>query len=713
MLSETQNLPTSLDRRVKRAWECFKRGQSYFGDTWSRAKDDQRFDAADSDNNFQWPLQVLQYRQLRKKPLITINMTQVHNNNIINDIQQNRPGMAFKATSGGAASLEAAKVVAAIGRRVEYQSCAAAAYDKAVDDQVRMGTGYWRIITKYVDEDSFDQDIYVAPIMDPFMVVRDPDTLEPNKSDMKWCIIFKDTPKDEFQSRYGEEMANKYNNTSTLDSMGWVTEDHIREAEFYYTIERKDELFEILDERSGQPMLVHGSDLSGDMKRTLRADKRVRRRKVMAREIKWVKIVGTEVLEETDWPGKYIPVVPLCGMESFIDGHYDAKGHTRNMKDPQRIYNYMSSTSVEFSGVQSRVPYIGAAEAIEGYESYWNTANEENYSILPYRGVGDDGKPLPAPQRQQPPVASEAYIKGMEIARSELMNVSGQQESQLGAQGNERTGAAKRASINAGDRSTAHFKTQLGHAITYSAMIVLDLVPKIYDTQRTIDVIAEDGTTFQVQIDPDAKQALAQRQARNQEAAQLVFNPKLGKYWVAADTGPGYSTRVDQMIDALTLIITQNPNMGMVVGDMLVRAMNFDGAAEAADRLKRMIPPQALGKGPSPKEQELAQQLQQTGSLLEATMEDLAKAQLALKGKESKRDIDAYKAETERLKAFFDAMAKGVQMANQRVKDGQDANLAWSQLLADMAANPLAEDTLRPTKPTEQPVPMPGEEPVQ
>ena len=684
------DLPYVRDKRVKLAMECFKEGKQYFSQAWTLQEIDLRFVNGDSDNNYQWPQPILQNRQLRKKPILTVNMTAVHNFNIKNDIQQNRPGMKFLATGGGA-SMAAAKAISAIGRRIEYQSNAPAIYDAAVNSQIDIGQGYWRVITKFVDDESNDQDIYLAPVWDPLQVIRDPNTKEPDHSDMRWCIIFDDMPKERFAAEYGEALAKKLANRSTLNDSGWITEDHIRIAEFYYTEETEDELIE-WDSPKGK-VLIRRSALSPEARSDLNRLKESRKRKIITKQIKWIKIAGDEVLDETDWPGKYIPLIPLCGVESFVDGVYDTRGHTRAMKDPQRIYNIWTSAAVEYGGIQSKVPYIAAAEAIEGYEGYWNTANEENFSVLPFKAIGDDGKQLPPPSRQQAPMASEAYIRGMEIARQELMNVSGQQESMLGIQGNERTGAAKQASINQGDRSTAHFKTKLSHAMTFSGKIILDLIPKIYDTQRTIAVIAEDGTTFDLKIDPDAKKVYEELAGRNQEAASMVLNPAMGQYWVQASTGPGYATQRQQMQDALTLVITQNPQMSAILTDLWLRTMDFDGAAEAAERAKRMIPPQALGKGPTQQEQALMQELTQVKQLLQTTLDDNATKHLQLKSKEVKGDVTAYQAETARLKVFMDSFVAKAKLASDNVAKGQDVQIAWAQLMADIAANPLGEDT--------------------
>jgi len=126
--------------------------------------------------------------------------------------------------------------------------------------------------------------------------------------------------------------------------------------------------------------------------------------------VEWKLIVGEHGVDETTWPGEFIPLVRVVGTETVIEGRLDRCGHTRGMKDSQRMYNYNASSQVEFVALQGKSPWVAASEAIEEYEAMWNTANIVNHSVLVYNGLDDEGNPIPAPQRTQPPTASPALI---------------------------------------------------------------------------------------------------------------------------------------------------------------------------------------------------------------------------------------------------------------------------------------------------------------
>ena len=404
-----------------------------------------------------------------------------------------------------------------------------------------------------------------------------------------------------------------------------------------------------------------------------------RTREIENETIEWFLIAGNQIVDETIWPGKYIPLVRCIGEEYVIEGILDRKGHTRSMKDSQRMYNYNASAQVEFVALQGKTPWIAPAKAIEEYESMWNTANTVNHSVLVWNHLDDDGNLIPPPDRTQPPTASPAYQVAMDTAFNQMMMVSGQWQNQMGMMGNERTGKAIALRQAQSDTATFHFQDNYESALVFTATQIIDLVPKIYDTARVLNVMAENGETFELQIDPRAKKAYELTQASNSQAAKRIFNPQFGQYDVAPSFGPSFASKQDQTADALTLILTQAPTLVPVLGDLLVGALPFDRAKEAEQRLKRLVPPMALGEGPTPTEQQLGAQAQALSKALAESLEKQAKTSIRLESRNQLRDIDVYKAETDRmgqLKEFLPAEPEALRaMIRDLVKDALATDL--------------------------------------
>jgi hypothetical protein len=244
----------------------------------------------------------------------------------------------------------------------------------------------------------------------------------------------------------------------------------------------------------------------------------------------------------------------------------------------------------------------------------------------------------------------------MQTAFNQMMMVSGQYQNEMGQGGNERTGAAIDKRLDQGDTATFHFSDNFQSSIVFTGKQLIDLIPKIYDTKRVMRIQGSDGSELEIEIDPSLKQAALIEMNKDQQVARRIFNPSVGKYEVRAAPGQATGSKREQTVEALTLILTQAPALTSVLGDLLLGAMDFPGAQDAALRMRRMVPPQALGVGPTQNEQQLQQQVHALQMALAEALKKLGKEQLKLTGKDEMRDIDVYKAETDRFKALGDLL---------------------------------------------------------
>jgi hypothetical protein len=595
---------------------------------------------------------LLQSREINQKPCLTINKVRQHNLQIINDAKQNTPGIKVDAVGDGA-TYDSAQIFEGIIRHIEYISNAPTIYDNATVFQVQGGIGYWRVVTDYVSDDSFDQEIYIRNIRDPLNVYMDPDINEKDGSDARFCFIFDDIPLEEAKKLY-PKYKDKFSQTALGNSVNndWLTKTHVRVAEYFRRTTKKDRIFAFKDPANGQQHVIRESKISAELRARaahIIDDPSTAFRTVNDDIVEHYLIIGDEVADKTDWLGKYIPVVRVVGEETIIDGIMDRKGHTRAMIDPQRMYNYASSASVEFVALQTKSPFVAPAQAVEGLETYWANANTENYAYIPYNHIDDEGNPIPAPERAQTPMPSNAYLQAMQTSQQEMMMVSGQYEANFGQKSNERSGVAINERQRQGDNATYHFIDNLAIAIRFTGKILIDLIPKIYDTPRIIRILAEDGTDNHVQLDPQAQQAYAQKIQQQAQQVSIIFNPNVGRYDVQADVGPGYATKRQEAFNAFTQIVQHNPELTNVVGDLLFKNADFPGAEEIAERLQRMVPPQALGTAPPPEVQQMQEQLQNMQAVIGKMTEQLVEAKLKNKDTSAKNETDQYRALTDRL----------------------------------------------------------------
>jgi hypothetical protein len=331
------------------------------------------------------------------------------------------------------------------------------------------------------------------------------------------------------------------------------------------------------------------------------------------------------------------------GEVTIVEQQLDRKGHTRALISAQQMLNYNWSASVENGALQSKAPWTAPAAAIEGYETYWNTANEENYSVLPWNHVDDDGKEIPSPQRSTPPSSAPAFLEGVQVANQFMQAASGQYQAELGAPGNEKSGKAINERQRQADQATYHFVDNQALSIRREGQIILEWVPHIYDTARVVKIIAEDGSEGEIAVDPNAEQAIQDR----------VFNPNVGKYEVISDVGPDYATQRQEAFDAIVQILTQAPQLIGQIGDLLFKVADFPLADQIAERLKPGLSPEAQAAVGT-----LQEQLQNKNRLLAEAMQALTEERLKVKAKDQEVEIRAFEADTNRTKMLLDTAAK-------------------------------------------------------
>jgi hypothetical protein len=630
---------------IKEAKDRFKRCEEWESEARARFVEDRKFANADSENGWQWNDKVRTARELDSRPCLTINKTRQHNLQIINDARQNKPAIDVRPVSNGA-TYQSAQVFESITRHIEYISNAQTIYDRATVFQVEGGIGYWRVCTDYADDESLDQEIFLRSVKDPLSIYMDPDILELDGSDARFAFVFDDMPTDEAKAKF-PQFADAFPTADTLGKGNeWLNKDHVRVAEYFRKSETKDRLISYVD-TGGQRKETRASKLTQPIIDGLMQDPDTRTRDLTGSKIEWFQIIGDRIVDRNVWPGVYIPIVRVVGEETVIDGRLDRKGHTRSLKDPQRQYNFWSSGAAEFVALQSKSPYIAPVRAIEGLENYWENANTENFSVLPYNDTDDSGVEIAQPRRSEPPVMAPAFVAGMQVARQELMEVSGQYQAEMGAPSNEKSGIAIQERQRQGDNATYHFIDHLAVAIRFTGKILIDLIPKIYDTPRIVRMLGEDGTGEPVSLDPQAKQAYQEQTDQQGQVIAKIFNPNVGRYDVQADIGPDYGTKRQEAFNALTQVVMKSPELMNVIGDLVFKAADFPMSDEVAERLARMVPAQALG-GPNPEVVTLQTQLGQCQAALEACIRELAQ-------EKKKVGVETYKAETDRM-----ALAKDV-----------------------------------------------------
>ena len=627
---------------------------SAYSDSREDELDDLRFMAGSPDNQWQWPADVLatrgsvQGQTINARPCLTINKLPQHVRQVTNEQRQNRPtGKVIPADDR--ADVRVAEIFDGMVRHIEYISDADVAYDTACDNQVTYGEGYIRILTEYAREDSFDQDIKIGRVRNSFSVYMDPAIQDPCGADAEWCFITEDVSKADYERMFPDAAP-----ISSLMSQGvgdqslsqWLSEDMVRIAEYFYYEHEKATLNLYPDNITAFANTPQDKQLKAMFGKPLRS------RVVDRKKVKWVKTNGFEVLEERDWAGKYIPVVRVIGNEFEVDGQLYVSGLVRNAKDAQRMYNYWVSQEAEMLALAPKAPFIGYGGQFEGYEMNWKTANTNNW---PYLEVNPDvtdgaGSPLPLPQRAPPPLAQTGLIQAKLGAADDIKGTTGQYDSSLGAQSNERSGRAILAREKQGDTGTYHYVDNLSRAIRHVTRQLVDMIPKIYDTARVARIVGLDGEVGMVRINPTQPEPVKEIRDENGLVIDKIYNPSVGVYDVCVTTGPGYMTKRQEALDAMSMLLQSNPQLWTVAGDLFIKNMDWPGAQEMAARFAKIIDPKVMeGEDQSPEMQMAKMQIEALTKELNQVVGMLQRVEQSIEAQEVQ--IKAYDAETKRISA--------------------------------------------------------------
>ncbi len=630
--------------------------------------DDLKFFAGSPDNHWQWPPDVLSTRgavqgqTINARPCLTVNKLPQHVRQVTNDQRQNRPsGKVIPADDR--ADVQVAEILDGVVRHIEYMSDADVAYDTACESQTVFGEGYIRLLTVYNDDNSFDQDIRIGRIRNSFSVYLDPTHQDPCGADATWGFITEDLLHDEYEQQFPDA-----NPISSLQNLGigdqslqhWIAEKTIRIAEYFYF----DHAPATLHLYPNNVTSFAGT--SEDAMNTRQFGKALRSRMVMRRKVMWCKTNGYEKLEESVWPGQWIPIIKVIGNEFEVDGRVYLSGIVRNAKDAQRMYNYWTSQEAEMLALAPKAPFIGYGGQFEGYENQWKTANTQNW---PYLEVNPDvtdgnGAVLPLPARAAPPLAQTGLLQAKMGASDDIKATTGQYDASLGATSNERSGKAILARERQTDTGTYHYVDNLARAVRHVTRQIVDLIPKIYDTQRIARIIGLDGETGMVKFDPTQQSPVREiRDPQNGIVIERIYNPGVGKYDVCVTTGPNYATKRQEALEAMAQLLQGNPQLWQVAGDLFIKNMDWPGAQEMAKRFAKTIDPKLMdGQDDSPELQAAKMQIQQMGQEMEAMHQMLQNVSKSIEAQEQQRKdfearIKAFDADTRRIAAVQQGMS--------------------------------------------------------
>ena len=604
---------TELEELHHTATELFKLAEEGWQDVRENALADNDFY-----NGNQWDSDLIAVAKLKKEPTLTVNRLPTFVKQIENELRQREMTINVNSTDA-VGSEKTAEVFAGIIRAIEKDSHAKSHYIHAAGENGALvgGFGFLKVNVDYVSREGFDQKITISSVKDPMKIIPDPSALEPDMSDAQYWFEVEDYPEAVFKRNWPQAECRSVDMFPVgASESNWIVGDSIRVARFWYKEEQVVTRYmmddgSVVTENSVQGYThdgdnddIHEDDMT-EVQLALKEGKVIlRSRNVVECVIRWVDFNGAEILDQGDFAGDFLPFVAVCGPTSIVDGVRDIRGLIRNAKDSQRMLNYMASSAARRIASANKSPWIVDASSIAQYKKYWENTNTENFPFLPYDSTdaNNQGKPLPAPQRADQTGQIQDLLMAAEKFENDLRSTMGIFDAGIGnAQGDRQSGVAISRLGDQGRSGNYHFTDSLTRSIEQVGRILINLIPKIYDTPRAIRTMNAQGEQEVVMIN----------QIFEQNGKAELYNLSEGDFDVAIDIGPGFASAKQEAIEKLIALGQMYPNMLPAVADIIASNLDYAGKEVVQKRLLKLgisqmptvfadddeqLPPQAIAQ---------------------------------------------------------------------------------------------------------------------
>lgn len=610
---------------LQTALDDFKLATSGWQPIYEKARDDLHF--LSDEPNAQWIDDKL-LKTRKNRPVYTIDQLGQFIHQVENDVRMNTPTINV-IPDGSGADIETAEIFSGIIKGIEYKSNADAAYDTACSFAIRSSIGFIRVDSRYCNEEGFEQELFIDRVINPQAVYIDPDSIQPDGSDAMYGFVLEEISVKKFKELYPDAAVQSFGEENPNKTA--KNEDKVVVADYYKIIETR--------ETVGR----------GEDGKVVPYTNQERKREIIKRTVKRCKLSGADVLQESAFAGKYIPIIPVYGEENWIEGQRNLYSLIRKSKQSQMMYNLTKSLEIEVLMKQPQAPFMAAAGQVSGFEAEYQDPSK--VQVLHYNQTDVKGNPAPMPQRMQPPMLPNGFAAMARESADDIKATMGLYNASIGLQGNETSGIAIQRRKQEGDIATFHFGDNLVRSITQVGRILVHAIPEIYDTARIVKIIGEEEEPQTVGVNGE-----------REEDQERDFNLSEGKYDVKVITGASFTTQRQEAGEFYNQLIQSMPDLMPVIGDLVFKYQDTAGSQAIAARLKKLVDPKLL----EDKEREELQQgeidpeKEQMAQMLEQLQAQMAQMQAELQSKQGDMQL---KVQDQQLKAQSEATKAQIESA--------------------------------------------------
>jgi len=607
---------------LKKAREDMVLWDGYFGENMVRGKDDMNFVLRD-----QWSaVERSEFTRLFK-PAMTFNKLYDTTKKVIGEQRKNKPDLIVRSLTGKS-NQKQIDLRADLVRTISYQSQNDLVYQTGFRQALMMGFGAFEICLEYENAKSFNQVIRYDLIPDVTRTSFDPTSMKPHKGDGNFCARQFVYTKEEFYATYPWIMSPvSYSDPRSLLDFQWETRDTIVVCKYnrkeWYPLKillltdgstvTEDEWKEMQKSIDMRKKLADSSEVVGDM---IRQSIPVIHGERMSKDykIRQYMLTQNQIIEYTDWPSKYLPLIFIDGDSNFINGQQYTRSFIHEAKDAQKFVNYVGSEVAAEIKNRRREQWIGTPDNILGNEQMWRNPELQAGILI----AKPDPKTGSMPAKMPPWELSQSLLQQYQRGCQDMREILGFSENEA-LQGRDMSGKARRERKLEGSMSAYVYFDNLNQAIEQGGRVVLDLLPVIVGEQERHMVVSKaDGRTDSVTMNKVTGQS---------EDGQDIMENALdsGDYDVEIDTGPSFAVQKDVALEFFAQTIAQNPQVFPLIADLWASQLDLQQMPMIKERLSNLVPPEILAKEqgksippkpPNPQEQMMAAEMQQKQQMM-------------------------------------------------------------------------------------------------
>lgn len=569
---------------------------------YAKAREDLHF--LSDEDGAQWNTAEYERRQSTGRIALQIDYLKQYVNQTINGIRK-QERVADIVPVGSSGSKDVTNALKGLLKKIQYDGRAEEVYATGISFSVKGSIGFFKIITKFQDEsdpDNENQVISLERVVNPFNHYLDSESIALDGSDANHHFEIERMSQKEFQARWPDAVVSPFEERGNTEYR-IKEDDDISVAHF----ERKENTSEKVKSKSGKPRTINKTKI-----------------------VRYI-LSGAEILEQSDSPFKYISAIPVYGEEAWEDGKRKIHSLIRKSKQSQAQYNLLQTIKTEVLLNYTRANVVAAGGAVEDYAEDWT--NPDKSMVLRYNHIDENGNPMPAPIQLMPPQVSSGMVEATQASVNDIRSTIGLYQENQGQESNAESGVAIDARKIQGDNQIYHFCDNAVCSIEQACRVILSGIGVVYDTARIEQIINEEEEpelvylNFQVPSDP--QQAAMMAQQLQEQGVKTIANVVDGKYDVRVTVGASFTTQRQEAEAFLKEMISADPQLMTVYGDLLFKYADFAGSDQMAERAKKMLPPQLQDQqeGQNPQMAAMAAQLQQAQQVIQQLQAQLKSKQ--------------------------------------------------------------------------------------